>query len=50
MTVKDDKLVGLRVHLERKVKYCVKYLGMAEADVWKAIYDIALRHLTLIYG
>lgn len=50
MTVKDGRLVGLRVHLERKVNYCVKYLGVAEADVWKAIYNIALRHLTLIHG
>lgn len=50
MTVKDGKIVGLRQDLERRVAYVVKTQDISEADMWKAIYDIALRKLTLIHG
>ena len=50
MTVKDGKIVGLRQDLERRVAYEVRTKDVSEPDMWKAIYDIALRKLTLIYG
>jgi len=50
MIVEDGKVKGLRTHLERKVKYLVTTQNISEQDAWQAIYDIALRKLTLIIG
>lgn len=50
MTVKDGKIVGLREYLERKVKYISKVDNIPQDELWKAIYNIALRKITLIYG
>jgi hypothetical protein len=50
MTVKDGKIVGMRDYLERKVKYISKVDNIPQDQLWKAIYDIALREITLIYG
>ena len=50
MTVKDGKIVGMREYLERKVKYISKVNNIPQAQLWKAIYDIALREITLIHG
>ena len=50
MKVEDGKIKGLRAHLERKVSYLVKTQDISEQDAWQAVYDIALRKLTLIIG
>ena len=44
----NDKLKGIRQNLQRRVEYIASVRGVPEFDVWKKIYDIAIRNMTLI--